>query len=113
MSTPPGLCSASKIVTSWPARRTSAATVRPAGPEPTIATFFPVDAAISGTSASPCAVSQSAAKRSSLPIWTALSTLLRLLPTTQAFWHCSSCGQTRPQTAGRMFVSLIVLTAPR
>jgi hypothetical protein len=40
--TPPGLWKASKIVTSWPALRVSAAATMPPGPEPMIATFLPV-----------------------------------------------------------------------
>ena len=44
----------------WPARRTSAATVMPAGPLPTTATFLPVGDATTGATAAPFARSQSA-----------------------------------------------------
>ena len=46
-STPPILCSASKIVTWCPSLIRSPATVSPAGPPPTIATFLPVGGEIS------------------------------------------------------------------
>ena len=59
-STPPALWNASNSTTAWPARRTSAATVIPAGPLPTTATFLPVAGATSGAFAAPCARSQSA-----------------------------------------------------
>ncbi len=48
-STPPGLCSASKMVTLWPFTAMSAAMVRPAGPLPTTATRQPVFAARFGS----------------------------------------------------------------
>ena len=59
-STPPALWKASNSTTSWPARRTSAATVMPAGPLPTTATFLPVAGATTGGAAAPWARSQSA-----------------------------------------------------
>ncbi len=30
------------------------------------------------------------------------------MPRMQFFWHCLPCGQTRPQTAGRAFLDLIM-----
>ena len=40
INTPPGVCRASKIVTRCPSLAKSAAQVKPAGPEPTTATFY-------------------------------------------------------------------------
>src|SRR5512137_2129214 len=42
-----------------------------------------------------------------------MATGSNFLPRTQSFSHWSSWGQTLPQTAGRQFVSLIFLAAPR
>ena len=107
-STPPAWCSASKIVTSWPCRIRSPATVSPAGPAPTTATFLPVGAALGGIKRLPCSRSQSAAKRSSLPMATGSS----FFPTIQSFSHWSSCGQTLPHTAGRLLRSFSLRAAP-
>ena len=104
--TPPQSWSASKMVTSWPRMTRSLATVSPEGPEPTMATFFPVLGAISGISVFPSAASQSARKRSSRP----MAIGAPFLPRMHIFSHCSSWGQTRPQTAGKAFVSLIFFT---
>ena len=93
--TPPMTCSASKIVTSAPAFARSPAHARPAGPEPTIATFpsFPAFAGFSMTTAG----ALSPTKRSRRPIATD-----SILPFTRM--HCAShwlsCGQTRPQIDG-------------
>ncbi len=107
ISTPPGSCSASKIVTSWPARTRSPATVSPAGPAPTTATRFPVGGAAPGISTLPVTRSKSATNRSRRP----MATGSPFFPRTQGISHCSSWGQTRPQTAGRALVSLIFLAA--
>ena len=53
MRTPPGLCNASNIVTSWPNFMRSAAQVRPPGPEPMTATFLPVGDGFSDIAISP------------------------------------------------------------
>ncbi|MBA7612365.1 hypothetical protein ES703_19601 [subsurface metagenome] len=69
MSTPPATCSASKMVTLCPILASSAAAVKPAGPEPTTATFLPVGLEDLGGLATPIlARSQSATKRSRRPI---------------------------------------------
>ena len=78
--------------------------MRPAGPEPTTATRLPFGAGGVGAWGVPCSASQSARKRSSRPIASGSP----FLPRMQSFSHCSSCGQTRPQTAGSAFFSLMV-----
>ena len=82
--------------------------MRPAGPEPTTATRMPVGGASSGVEAVPCTRSQSATKRSMRPIATGSPRLA----TTHTTSHCSSCGQTRPQIAGRVLVSLSLTSEP-
>src|SRR3989339_511474 len=52
------------------------------------------------------ALSQSATNLSKLP----MATDSCLIPRIHFSSHCSSCGQTRPQIAGRAFVSLFFLT---
>ena len=101
------MCSASKIVTSWPAWIRYPAQISPPGPEPQTATFLPVFFGVGGSGDSPWLASQSATKRSRRPI----ATDSCFLATTHCFSHCSSCGQTRPQTAGSRFVVLIDATA--
>ena len=100
-STPPGLCSASKMVTLWPLTAMSAAMIRPAGPLPTTAMRQPVFAARVGSVTWSVSRSKSAANRSSAPIASGSP----LLPSRQSFSHWSSCGQTRPQMAGSAFFS--------
>ena len=68
----------------------SAATVNPAGPEPTTATLLPVGAAGVGTVVLLLFRSQSATKRSRRPIATDFSTDFSILPTVQKLWHCFS-----------------------
>ena len=109
--TPPSLWKASKTVTLCPARRTSAATVNPAGPEPTTATFLPVSAAGAGGVCKLFSRSKSATKRSKRPIETERSTSLKIFPTVHCAWHCFSCGHTRPHIAGSRFVVFIMSTA--
>ena len=89
------------MVTSCPLRIRSPATVSPPGPEPTTATFLPVLGAMGGMGMSERPRAQSAAKRSRLPMETGVS----FLPTMHRPWHWLSWGQTRPQTAGRLFFS--------
>ncbi len=50
------------------------------------------------------AMCQSATKRSSRP----MPTLSPLMPRTHLDSHCFSCGQTRPQTAGRELVEVTI-----
>ena len=107
MSTPPALCSASKIVTSCPIWTRSPATVSPAGPAPTTATRLPVGAPIPGISTFPVTRSKSATNRSRRP----MATGSPFFPRTHGISHCSSWGQTRPHTAGSALVSLIFLAA--
>ena len=111
MSTPPGLWSASKIVTLWPSFASSPATVRPAGPAPTTATFLPVRAGMAGARTSPCCELRPSRRRSARACrWrSARPSCAR----THTASHCSSCGHTRPQMPGRLFFSLSFLTAPR
>ncbi len=78
MRTPPGLWKASNTVTSWPLTIRSPATVSPAGPDPTTATFFPVGSALGGSSPVPFSLSQSAANRSRLPMATGSPFLARM-----------------------------------
>ncbi len=94
------------MTTSCPSLARSAATVNPAGPAPTTATFLPVDCGFSVT-LTPLSLSQSATHLSNLP------TLMGspIFPKMHFCWHCSSCGQTRPQIAGRAFFSLIFFAA--
>ena len=72
----------------------------------------PWAAAISGTSKPPFSRSQSATKRSSLPMLTDFSVDLSAVVTAHTIWHWSSCGHTRPQMAGRRLRSRTVATAP-
>ena len=67
-STPPGLCSASKMVTLWPLTAMSKAMMRPAGPLPTTAMRQPVLAARFGSATWSVSRSKSAANRSRAPI---------------------------------------------
>ncbi len=94
-STPPATCRASYTVTSTPALTRSPAQARLAGPEPTTAARFPVFTNCGGLS-HPRPAAKSATKRSRRPMATGSS----LLPMMQVASHCTSCGQTRPQTAG-------------
>ena len=52
--TPPISCKASKTVTSYPCFTISPANDKPAGPEPTTATFFPFLAALTGATTTAC-----------------------------------------------------------
>ena len=70
-----------------------------------MAMLLPLAGGRGGGSMGPWLASQSARKRSSRP----MATGSPFLPSTQFLSHCSSCGQTRPQTAGSAFVRLIFL----
>ena len=76
------------------------AQVRPLGPEPITATLWPLETGLAGASCT-LALCQSATKRSRRPMPTGSP----LMPRTHLLSHCVSCGQTRPQTAGREEVS--------
>ncbi|MPM47109.1 hypothetical protein SDC9_93817 [bioreactor metagenome] len=106
MSTPPASCKASKSSTWCPMRARSAAQVRPAGPEPMTATLLPVRAAICGLGSSWCS-DQSATKRSRRP----MATERPLMPRVHFASHWLSCGQTRPQMAGRLLLDLMIFAA--
>jgi len=108
VSAPPGSCRASYMVTSCPRRIRSPATVIPAGPDPMMATFFPVAKASSGISIFSCRASHSAANLSRRPMATGAPFLCSRHSTS----HCSSCGQTLPHTAGRQFFAFRILMAP-
>ena len=109
MSTPPGSCRASNTSTLMPAAAQTPAQVSEAGPEPMQAIFL----LPSGTAQElvPVTCSQaeeamwlSATKRSRRPMATGWPLALRMqLPS-----HWFSCGQTRPQTAGRLLVALMM-----
>ncbi len=60
MRTPPVAWNASKMVTSWPLPTSSLAAVRPAGPEPTMATVWPLWVGVASGSTSGCTIAQSA-----------------------------------------------------
>jgi hypothetical protein len=76
-------------------------------------TRLPVGGDMSGTTKPPFSRSQSATKRSSLPMLTDFSVDLRAAVTVHTIWHWSSCGHTRPQMAGSRLRSRIVATAAR
>ena len=86
----------------------SAAMMSPAGPLPTTATRQPVFGARGGSVTWSVSRSKSAANRSSAPTASGSP----LLPSRHSFSHWSSCGQTRPQTAGSAFFSRISRAAP-
>src|SRR5712675_2001583 len=69
----------------------------PAGPEPTIATFFPVlDDGSSGFR--PCAIARSAMAHSMVLMATGLSSMLSVQDASHG------AGQTRPVTSGKLLV---------
>ncbi len=108
--TPPTTCSASNTVASQPNLARSAATASPDGPEPTMATLPSWRSSRGGEFFFPCALSPM--KRSSRPIATDSIGVFLLRPTWHCASHCDSCGQTRPQTDGNRFDSLMTPSAP-
>ena len=84
------------MVTSYPLRARSPAQVRPAGPAPMTAALWPLGVGRAGFSWA-LRMCQSATKRSRRP----MATGSPLMPRTHLLSHWVSCGQTRPQTAGR------------
>ena len=83
-------------MTWYPFLASSPAQVSPAGPEPTTATFLPLDSGLWGAALT-FSRYQSAANRSSRP----MATGSPLMPRTHFASHWVSWGQTRPDTAGR------------
>lgn len=106
MRTPPGSGSISNISTLKPLRARSPAMVSPAGPEP-ITAMRPRVFGCRFSRIRPMPPSKSAMNLSSLPICIACPFLL----STQCPSHCFSCGHTRPHTAGRLLLSLIIFMA--
>src|SRR5215510_10889084 len=89
----------SNRVTSWPARASCWAAARPAGPEPTTATFLPVR-----TSAITGAIQPSSKARSTIVTSTCLIvTGSWLIPSTQAASH--GAGHSRPVNSGKLLVA--------
>ena len=87
----------------------SPATVRPDGPEPTTATFLPVGAALGGKltgTVLPLVVGDRNVRGCRWP------RAAPFLPTMHLPSHWISCGQTRPQTAGREFLPQRLRIAP-
>ena len=70
----------------------------PAGPEPTIATFFPVLTAGGSGFTQPCSKARSAIAHSMVLMVTGLSSMLSV----QEASH--GAGQTRPVTSGKLLV---------
>ena len=73
----------------------------PAGPAPMMATLLPVCSTIDKSGRQPIAKALSVTYFSTLPIVTAPNSSLMV----QEPSHSRSCGHTRPQTSGRVFVS--------
>ena len=88
----------SNTCTSWPARASCCAQAMPAGPEPTIATFFPVLTEGGSGLIQPCSKARSAIAHSIVLIATGLSSMLSV----QEASH--GAGQTRPVTSGKLLV---------
>ena len=90
--------SRSKTVTVCPTRLSCAAAARPAGPEPTTATFFPVRRSGGSGTIQPISKPLSTIAHSMFLIVTAGS----LMPSTQE--PSQGAGQTRPVNSGKLFV---------
>ena len=88
----------SNTVTVCPARFSCAAQARPAGPEPTTATFLPVRIAGGSATTQPSSKPRSMIAHSMLLIVTAGS----LMPSTHEPSH--GAGQTRPVNSGKLLV---------
>ncbi len=83
-----------------PLRTRISAQPRPAGPAPMIATFLPVGLTLDMSGRQPMAKAVSAMYFSTEPMVTAPKPSFRV----QAPSQRRSCGQTRPQTSGRVLV---------
>src|SRR4051812_38519113 len=94
----------SKTVTAWPARVSCCAAARPAGPEPTTATFCPVlDDGMTGAIASPASVAAAKPCSTMLTSTCLIVTGSSLIPSTQLASH--GAGQRRPVNSGKLFVA--------
>ena len=98
MSSPPMRSARSKTVTQWPARLSWAAQARPAGPEPTTATFLPVRTGGASGTIQPSSKPLSMMAHSMLLIVTGGS----MMPSVQEPSH--GAGQTRPVNSGKLLV---------
>ena len=88
----------SKTVTRWPARLSWAAAARPAGPEPTTATFLPLRTSGGDGTTQPSSKPLSMIATSMALMVTGGS----MMPSTQEPSH--GAGQTRPVNSGKLFV---------
>jgi len=88
----------SNTVTSWPARASCWAAARPAGPEPTMATFLPVLTRGGCGTTQPCSQPVSMILRSI----DLMPTGSLLMPRVQADSH--GAGQMRPVNSGKLLV---------
>ena len=98
ISRPPMRSARSYTVTQWPARLSWAAQAKPAGPEPTTATFLPVRLSGGSGTIQPTSKPLSTMAHSTLLIVTGGA----LIPTTQA--PSQGAGQTRPVNSGKLLV---------
>ena len=89
----------SKTVTLWPARLSWAAAARPAGPEPTTATFLPLRCAGGSGTTQPSSKPLSMIAASMALIVTGGS----VMPSTHD--PSQGAGQTRPVNSGKLLVS--------
>ncbi len=101
----------SKTVTVWPARLSSAAAARPAGPEPMTATFFQVRVTGGSGTIQPSSKARSTIA-SSIDL---IVTASRLMPSTHAPSH--GAGHSSPVNSGKLLVacrrSMAARQAPR
>ena len=86
------------MCTSWPARASCWAAARPAGPEPTTATFLPVLRSAGCGATQPSSKARSATAHSMVLMVTGLSSMFSV----QAASH--GAGHTRPVTSGKLLV---------
>ncbi len=101
-SIPPGRANPSNTATGYPRRASWYAHDNPAGPAPTTATRSSRFSSESRRSSRPWVIPKSPTKRSRALIATAPSFVVRLHPSSHG------CGQTRPQTAGNGFRSVMI-----
>ena len=105
--TPPGSGIASKTSTSNPCLASSAAQLKPAGPEPITATFVPLAGLFSRGEKSMFQLCSIRAR------WIAPILMGSPMPVAlHSFSHSSGVGQSTPQAPPRMLFCLIVLMAP-
>ena len=97
----------SNTVTSWPTRASCCAAARPAGPEPTTATFLPVLAAAG------CGTTQPFSQPLSMILCSIdlMPTGSLLMPSVQAASH--GAGQMRPVNSGKLLVECRLSSAAR